>query len=567
MMPSTQAPLISVMKKFGYTANNQGICAGLICMVAFAELADDEERFDKRIALINELHAGKITYENTTDVREMLRLIRDKVKKHKKLTAFEKNILAIDAFFADIELAHHTDRYREFFDVFIAKADVEKLSRIIGSQKITQLGGVEKVYSDPFIGNEKKLKDYLKKLSQILTDYEKEAGDKTNTRLSISLYSPLHRLRIKYLPDEKAWLLTDPNQLPTKKVPFKQIASEIIKAFHDQSTSAFDVQIFSVGSNPLLKSVRAQFDAFKQTRVITAKEAEKATKKTSVQTGGTRLIHVAAMHGDVKTLKQVSALNRKYLRVEDNDGYTPLLYAAQYGHEEALAFLASQNAHDLIKATALGFSPLDLIILNDHAHLVRTLVSYKEIWANLPKVESPLFKAARQVKLGVLFALVNQDANGLNQADDFGETPVHALVRGDIDGQVIEALAHHGADFMKSSAQGTTPLSLAAHRKKWDWVAIMLLHQPEGTATPKNLEAKALQAAALTYLQSLPDAEREHFIQGIKTKKNGLGQWLVSLSPAPEASSLRLFKESNTPFEKFIHELDQKFSAGGDLTL
>lgn len=124
-------------------------------MVAFAELADDEERFDKRIALINELHAGKITYENTTDVREMLRLIRDKVKKHKKLTAFEKNILAIDAFFADIELAHHTDRYREFFDVFIAKADVEKLSRIIGSQKITQLGGVEKVYSDPFIGNEK----------------------------------------------------------------------------------------------------------------------------------------------------------------------------------------------------------------------------------------------------------------------------------------------------------------------------------------------------------------------------------------------------------------------------
>lgn len=566
-MPSTQVPLISLMRKFGYTANNQGICAGLICMVAFAELSDEEERFDQRIELINDLHAGKIEYEGTTDVKEMLRLIRDKVKKHKKLTSFEKNILAIDAFFADIELAHHTDRYRDFFDGFVAKADIEKLSRVIGSQKITQLGGVEKVYSEPFIGNEKKLKDFLKKLSQVVTDYEKEAGDKINTRLSISLYSPLHRLRIRYLPHEKAWLLTDPNQLPAKKVPFKQIASEIIRAFHDQSTSAFDVQVFSVGRNPLLKSVRAHFDAFKQARLITAKEAEKATKKTAVQTGGTRLVHVAAMHGDVNTLKHVSTLNSKYLRVEDNDGYTPLLYAAQYGHEEALAFLASQNADDLIKATALGFSPLDLIILHDHAHLVKTLVPYKQIWANLARTESPIFKAARQVKLGVLFALVNEDANALNQVDDFGETPVHVLVRGEVDVRVIEALARYGADFMKSSAQGTTPLSLAANRKKWDWVAIMLLHQPEGTATPKNLEAKALQAAALTYLQSLSDAERAPFIQGIKTKKNGLGQWLVSLSAAPEASSLRLFKEGSTPFEKFIHELDQKFSAAGDLTL
>ncbi|MFC7780489.1 ankyrin repeat domain-containing protein [Legionella taurinensis] len=567
MMPSTQAPLISLMRKFGYTANHQGICAGLICMMAFAELVDEEERFDQRIELINQLHAAKITYEGTTDVREMLRLIRDKVKKHNKLTSFEKRMMGIDAFFAGIELAHHTERYRDFLGEFIAKADIEQLSDVIGSKKIAARGGVEKVYSEPFIGNEKKLKRYLNGLSEVLTEYEKNAGDKTNTRLSISLYSPLHRLRIKYLPAEEAWLFTDPNQLPTKKIPSRQLASEIISAFHDKTNSAFEVQVFTVAKNPCLKPVRAQFDQFRQFRTITKDDAEKATKKTAVQTGGTRIAHVAAMHGDVKTLRHLADLNGKYLQVEDNDGYTPMLYAAQYGHEEAITFLASQHRSDLIKATALGFSPMDLIILNDHAHLIKPLAPYGTLWAGLPESESLIFKAARQVKLGVLVALLELDPPSVNRADSRGETPVHLLMRGEIEASMIETLARHGADFMKSSAQGVTPLSLAINRKKWDWVAIMLLNQPPAIEIPKSMDAAALREAALTYLQSLPDADRELFIQGIKTKSNGFGQWLFNQSAALKAPSLRLFKEEATPFAEFAGELDKRFPAGGGLTL
>lgn len=567
MMPSTQAPLISLMKKFGYTANHQGICAGLICMTAFAELVDEEERFDRRIELINELHAAKITYEGTTDVREMLRLIRNKVKKHQKLTSFEKRMMGIDAFFAGIELAHHTERYRDFLGEFVAKADIEQLSGVIGSKKIAALGGVEKVYSEPFIGSEKKLKRYLKGLSEVLTEYDKNAGDNANTRLSISLYSPLHRLRIKYLPAEDAWLFTDPNQLPTKKIPSRQLASEIISAFHDKTHSAFEVQVYTVRKNPCLKPVQAQFDQFRQSRTITKDDAEKATKKTAVQTGGTRIAHVAAMHDDVKTLRYLADLNRKYLQVEDNDGYTPMLYAAQYGHKEALAFLASQHEDDLIKTTILGFSPMDLIILNDHAHLIKTLAPYRRLWAGLPESESPLFKAARQVKPGVLLALLELDPHALNQADDRGETAVHLLMRGEIDASLIEKLAGHGADFMKSSAQGVTPLSLAVNRKKWDWVTIMLLNQPTVMETPKSMDASALKDAVFKYLQSLPDTERDHFIQGIKTKSNGFGQWLFNQSAAFKASSLRLFKEESTPFEEFAGELDKRFPAGGDLAL
>lgn len=562
-MPSTQTPLISLMNKFGYKIPQIGVCAGLICLVAFAEICEDEDKFDRRIELINDLDAQKITYEDTTDIKEILVIIRDKIKKHQKLTRFEKNVRDLDAFFSSITIAHYTDNYKEFFDGFVAKADIVKLAEVIRPKKLVTRGGIKEVYAEPFIGNEKKLKTYLTQLSKIFAKYEKNAQGFENAQLSFSLYSPLHRIRIKYIPAEQCWAITDPSKLPTRKIPPEQCAQEIINAFHDSQITAFEAQLYSAGKNPLLEQIKSQLEQFKQSNELKKDTVKTATLKSDKHSGGTTIAHIAAMNGDVATLKKIAKLDKNSLFREDNDGYTPMIYAAQYGYDEVVDYLASIKESELVRVTNLGMSALSLATQMEHTNVLGVLQKYPDLlFGDQVDIESPMFVAARNLKYNSLFTLVALNNELLSITNNQGETPIHFIVRRGVSPDILLRLAEYKVDFTQPSQQGHSPLSIAISDKRWYLVIVMMLHTPKSSININNQQINwaLIKYELLKYLDNLENPEqRDDIISSIEKRKNLLGQLIFDESKKSIKSNPGLFKEQNLSFKEFILDLKSRF--------
>lgn len=550
------------MNRLGYKIPQRGVCAGLICLVAFAEICEDEDKFERRIELINDLAAQKIRYKDTTDVKEILVFIRDKVKRHQKLTRFEKNVLDLDAFFSSIVLSHDTDKYKDLFDGFVAKADIVKLAEVIRPEKLAARGGIKAVYTEPFIGNERKLKKYLAQLSDIFSEYEKNAQSVKNSKLSISLYSPLHRIRIKYIPEEQNWTLTDPNQLPTRTIQQDQIAHEIIKAFHDTKITAFEAQIYAAGKNPLLEQIKSRLEQLKQSHKLKKETVKTATLKSDVYSGGTTIAHIAAMNGDVATLKKIAKLDKKSLFREDNDGYTPMFYAAQYGYDAVVEYLASLKESELIRVTNLGISPLSIATQMEHTNVLNVLQKHLELLHDWPvDSESPIFIAARNLKYNSLFSLADLDKELLSMSNEKGETAVHLMVRRGVGMDILVRLVAYNIDFAHSSHQETTPLSIAINDSRWDLVMVMMLHIPASSIhINKQVNFKLIKSELCKYLDNLKSPEqRDEVISSIEKRTNVLGQLIFDESKSFAKSNHGLFKAQQLSFKEFIFDLKSRF--------
>jgi hypothetical protein len=563
-MLSTQIPLISLMNKFGYKVPQKGDCAGLICLVAFAEICEEDAKFDRRIDLIINLNAQKITYKGITDVTEILAIIREKIKKKEILTPFEKNIMDLDAFFSSITIAHFTDNYKEFFNEFVAKADIVRLAEVIRPEKLIARGGIQEVFADPFIGNEKKLKKYLTQLSVIFTQYEKNTQGMENTKLSFSLYSPLHRISIKYIPAEQCWTITDPNTLPARKISLEKLVQEIIKAFHDNKITAFEAQIYAAGKNPYLEQIKSQFDQFKRSNELKKETVKTTTLKNDYRSGGTTIAHIAAMNGDVATLKKITKLDKKSLFRADNDGYTPMIYAAQYGYIEVVDYLASIKNSELVRVTELGMSALNIASHMQHAHVLGLLQKYPDLLRDShADIESLVCTAAINLKYDSLFTLADLNKNLLRSTNAQGETPVHLLIRRGISPDILLRLAAYDVDFTHLSPQANSPLSIAIKDKRWDLVMVMMLHTSASATVMKKqqVNCELITFELFKHLNNLENPEqRDNIIRSIEKKTNLLGQFIFDESKQTTKSNHGLFKENKSSFKDVVLDLKNRFS-------
>ncbi|MBL7480348.1 ankyrin repeat domain-containing protein [Legionella bononiensis] len=563
-MVSTQVPLISLMNKFGYKVPQKGVCAGLICLVAFAEICEEEAKFDRRIDLILNLNAEKITYNGLTDSTKMLPIIREKIKKKEKLTPFEKNIMDLDAFFSSITIAHFTDNFKEFFNGFIAKADIVRLAEVIRPEKLVARGGIQEVFADPFIGNEKKLKKYLTQLSAIFTQCEKNTQGMEYTKLSFSLYSPLHRISIKYIPAEQCWTITDPNTLPARKISLEQLVQEIIKAFHDNQITAFEAQIYTAGKNPYLEQVKSQFNQLKQSNELKKETVKTATLKNDYRSGGTTIAHIAAMNGDVDTLKKITKLDKKSLFRADNDGYTPMIYAAQYGYIEVVDYLASVKNSELVRVTDLGMSALSIASHMQHTNVLAMLQKHPDLLRDShADIESLVFTAAINLKYDSLFTLADLNKDFLRRTNAQGETPVHLLIRRGISPDILLRLTAYDVDFTCPSHQANSPLSIAIKDKRWDLVMVMMLHTSASATMMKQQQIKyeLITSELFKHLDNLENSEqRDDIIRSIAKKTNLLGQYIFDESKQAIKSNHGLFKENKPSFKDVVLDLKNRFS-------
>ena len=139
----------------------------------------------------------------------------------------------------------------------------------------------------------------------------------------------------------------------------------------------------------------------------------------------------AAQSGDVNRLRELLDHNRSFATMPDEAGYTPLHYAAYFGHLEAARYLVDLGADvAAISMDPLRNQPLHAAATSGHAEIVRLLL----------------------------------DRGADPRAEQTGQwTALHGAAERGHAG-VVALLLERGADPQATSYSGATPLSLARDR-------------------------------------------------------------------------------------------------------
>ncbi|MEM7147666.1 MAG: ankyrin repeat domain-containing protein [Verrucomicrobiota bacterium] len=143
------------------------------------------------------------------------------------------------------------------------------------------------------------------------------------------------------------------------------------------------------------------------------------------------LLHLAAIANDNKTLQHALDIDPTIINAADANGFTPLHYAAQLNHADALQLLLNHGADPGIPITNTRASALHLAAENNNLDAARILL----------ESDQP----------------VNVDATS-----DTGATPLHVAARSGRN-ELVALLLKHNADPNKKDLEGNTPLVIAAN--------------------------------------------------------------------------------------------------------
>ena len=155
-------------------------------------------------------------------------------------------------------------------------------------------------------------------------------------------------------------------------------------------------------------------------------------------------IHQAAMQGDLATVKRLLEQNPALLEARDEDeGVTPLAYAAGFGRMGVLEFLVARGAN-VNARDPRGLSALHLTVFTGQTQALRFLLEKgADVRATGPSGMSPLHFAARE-GAEIAGLLVERKAD-VGARDDYGNTALILAVREGAQ-DVVRVLVESGAD-------------------------------------------------------------------------------------------------------------------------
>jgi ankyrin repeat protein len=203
----------------------------------------------------------------------------------------------------------------------------------------------------------------------------------------------------------------------------------------------------------------------------------------SLQSSGGE-IHDAAQKGDLETVQAMVKADPDLVFSRDRYGYTPLHYAAAFGHTDIAKFLLDNKAQASAVATN-GGTPLLAAAWKGHADVVKLLLSHKaDFNAKAETGNTPLHIAAQEGQQEVVALLLASGA-GLTNQNNYGETPLHlAAAKGRKD--VVELLLASNAPVDARDKNGASPLHEAAQNGHQAVVELLLARKADANATTET---------------------------------------------------------------------------------
>jgi ankyrin repeat protein len=290
----------------------------------------------------------------------------------------------------------------------------------------------------------------------------------------------LSRICIRYLAmEEISRLATYPHYITVSDFPFLRYATTSWVAHVKQSDAR------SVPQEDLLELFAWPSNALVELWVHVYRIID--TYSNDCPPMGTTLFHVMSRYQVVGPL--IAALQRPDqiatdITTKDEDGRTPLSWAAENGHEAVVKLLLEEGADLGTKDKVYGRTPLSWAAENGHEAVVKLLL---EKGADLETKDedygrTPLSWAAENGHETLVKLLLEKGADLETKDEVFGQTPLWWVVENGHEA-VVKLLLENGADLeTKDEIYGRTPLSWAAENGH-EAVVKLLLEKGAGLET------------------------------------------------------------------------------------
>lgn len=184
----------------------------------------------------------------------------------------------------------------------------------------------------------------------------------------------------------------------------------------------------------------------------------------------------AARHGNLGKVQELVKSDPQLLNARDENGRTPLHWAARGVHFEVLQFLVDRGA-DVNARDANGTMALHSAAARGHLAASRCLVERgAAVDVKNASGVTPFYYAALQGNREVLNYLLAHGANraDLEMRDTWGRTPLCAVARDGGDPETLKVLLELGADVNAADPAQETPIMLAAWRPYKGAVNVLL---------------------------------------------------------------------------------------------
>ena len=190
-------------------------------------------------------------------------------------------------------------------------------------------------------------------------------------------------------------------------------------------------------------------------------------------------LYCASFFGIVELVAALIEMGCYDVNERDLGGYTPLLYAVQYGHEEVVGILLGQEEVNPDKSDTYGGTPLSYAAWGGNEGVVKILLGRKEVDPNKPDNcgQTPLSYATWDGHEGVVEILLGREAVNPDKPDNDGRTPLSYAAQSGHEGVVEILLGREEVNPDKPDNDGLTPLMFAAKHGHEGVIALLRLYE------------------------------------------------------------------------------------------